>query len=170
MEAVTYIIKVCFIPALSQPRSIFIFFLGPLWQTGSGWGGLFGRLASRLLPFIRTAGKTAISGLKKAATSDTVKEISRELGSTAVSGLAEAGISALRGEEIRPGLEARLGQAKNLIADKLESKLEEVKQTYGQKPSSSSSSRKKRRKKGQTGNSAVSKKTKNSQNFDLLSP
>ena len=52
---------------------------------------MFTNILSKVLPFIKTVGKTAAQGLKKAAQSETVKTLASDLGSTAVTAATDAG-------------------------------------------------------------------------------
>ena len=127
---------------------------------GGSIGSLFSSLFSRALPFLKSVGKTAVAGLKKAAQSDTAKQLGSDLAATSIAGLADAGLSVLAGSDPREGIESRLGEAKNLISGALEKKLKETKANYGPKP---------KKRKQQERSKRTNKRHKKEEPFDLLS-
>ena len=104
-----------------------LYHAGPAYQKGTGILSIF----TRFLPFLKSAGKSALkmagSAAKSAAKSETVKELGRELKSTAISSAVDAGLDVLKGEDPREKLKSNVQHAKNLISNTIEDKLKDLK-------------------------------------------
>lgn len=109
-----------------QNLKISVCLLGPTLQRGSGILGLLLRGASKVLPKLIGAGKTALKasahGLKKAAMSDAGRSLARNLKDVAISSAADMAASAISGEDVGTALQSGVEEAKTEIASALKRK------------------------------------------------
>lgn len=103
------------------------FHAGAYIQRGGGIFSAMSDLAKRyVMPFFTTAGKTAISGLSKAAKSKATKTIVNKAKDAVEQGLYDAGGKILQGENIGNAIKSSSSKTKEKIQDAMQTEAKKV--------------------------------------------
>ena len=129
---------------------------GPSLQSGSGLLGLLLRGATKILPKVLGGSKALLKasakGIQKAATSETAKELGRNLKDIAISTAADSVASAVSGRDPTMSLQQGVDSARQEIADTLKRKASEHRQSKNKKRKFVPLNKGKSRKKKKNGN------------------